>query len=579
MQGIIEDRQHWALRFLLPEEGQIELIQNQQSCLSGFAEAGRLAIKIYTTKREEPLCLQANFSRTPAFVLIIWRGYRVELWVDGVLADEEWPIGDCFQPGPVSCVQCTMEQVGLSTTIFEPSEQGTEIGSAQYWSPEGGKVNVGDCMPFFDGKRFHLFYLKDRHGHKSKYRLGAHQFSHISTKDLEKWTIHPEAIEITHQWEGSICTGSIVYKDGLYYAFYAVRMEDRSAALLSWAVSHDCVHFTKSEQYFTLEPPYEQTSARDPCVFRDADGIYHMLVTTDVMDENVPQGHRGCLAHLTSRDLTAWQQQEPFLIPGYTDQPECADYFEWNGWYYLIYSNYGYAKYRYSRTPLGPWRKPADDLLDGFLLRVPKTAAYFDNRRIIAGFLADSLDGKSYGGAVIFRELLQAADGTLQTGFLREMLPKIAREQLCLEFKNDTLCTYHQAKTLFQLKQGSYITVKISPENMRTEFGLIIGQNSSLPYEICFKPWERCVSIHTMYQEPLTIPMIYQKTGVLNLEKTVTCEMVLQNNIIDICINGEATFVRRIEGLKEQPWKMGCFCKDGNALFEFSYPTYSSLRE
>ena len=75
-------------------------------------------------------------------------------------------------------------------------------------------------------------------------------------------------------------------------------------------------------------------------------------------------------AALRILSATIWKtgvREKPFLVPGYTDQPECSDYFEWNGWYYLIFSNYGTAKYRYSRTPFGPWICPEQEILDGLL--------------------------------------------------------------------------------------------------------------------------------------------------------------------------------------------------------------------
>ena len=165
-------------------------------------------------------------------------------------------------------------------------------------------------MPFADGDVYHLFYLKDRRQHKSKWGKGAHQFAHISTSDMIHWEEHPVAVEITHQWEGSLCTGSVIKKDGRYYAFYAVRMVDGSSARVSWAESEDCIHFTKSEKYFTLTKPYETTSVRDPEVFLGADGRYHMLLTTTWEEEETERG--GCLAHMVSDDLENWEQKEPF---------------------------------------------------------------------------------------------------------------------------------------------------------------------------------------------------------------------------------------------------------------------------
>lgn len=85
---------------------------------------------------------------------------------------------------------------------MEPDIIESFTGPADHWQPTGHNTGVGDCMPWFHEDRFYLF---DRRGHKSKYGLGAHQWAHISTKDLKTWDIHPMAIAIDSQWEGSIC--------------------------------------------------------------------------------------------------------------------------------------------------------------------------------------------------------------------------------------------------------------------------------------------------------------------------------------------------------------------------------------
>ena len=87
------------------------------------------------------------------------------------------------------------------------------------------------------------------------------------------------------------------------------------------------------------EPPYVVGPFRDPTVFRDpATGTFHMLVTAAL---EKPALHRrgDCLAHLTSRDLKDWKQEPPFVVPGIPGAPECPDIFEWNGWWYLVFSN------------------------------------------------------------------------------------------------------------------------------------------------------------------------------------------------------------------------------------------------
>ena len=146
--------------------------------------------------------------------------------------------------------------------------------------------------------------------------------------------------------------------------------------------------------------------------------MFHMLVTTSLVSGGAgrpfdfAQGRPfgpGCLAHLVSLDLRHWEQREPFILPEYPGEPECPDYFEWNGWYYLIFSNQAVARYRMSRGPLGPWQRPEGDLLDDFPASVMKTAAFTGGRRIGAAFVSRG----GYGGEVVFREFIQRADGTL----------------------------------------------------------------------------------------------------------------------------------------------------------------------
>ena len=277
-------------------------------------------------------------------------------------------------------------------------------------------------MPFWHDGTFHLFYLFDRRRHKSKHGMGAHQWAHASSHDLVHWTHHEMAIPITEQWEGSICTGSVLFHGGKYYGYYSARMSDGSAAKLSVSTSDDGIHFIKNPPLTSLQAPYDGPPARDPVEFSDADGLFHMLVTTSLQDYPIKQ-HAGCLAHLISTDLWHWEQMDPFIVPGYTDQPECADYFHWNDWFYLVFSNKGIARYRMSRDSFGPWLKPADDLLNCPNVMVPKTAEFRDGRCISVGFLNDDFQ---YASCTVFREILQNSDGTLGSSFVPEMLPQTA---------------------------------------------------------------------------------------------------------------------------------------------------------
>lgn len=552
------------------------LSENGRWVVSASVKDRQLTVLVRTYAKDAPLTLTADLTKytsvsadkssDSAVVELIWLGYRLELWINGIMAEEEWPLGESFtQNDPViRCASCMISHNWIPDAAQKPFNP-RPIKDILFWAPDLGNENVGDCMPFSDGERYHLFYLKDRHSHTSKWGKGAHQFAHISTKDLINWEEHPMAIEITHPWEGSICTGSILKANDKYYAFYAARMMDETAAQLSWAVSDDGIHFTKSEQYFALTAPYETTSARDPEVFWGADGLYHMLVTTNLADCEIPE-RSGCLAHLVSSDLKNWEQKDPFIVPGYTDQPECSDYFEWNGWYYLIFSNYGLAKYRYSSSPFGPWITPANETIGGPLYRVPKTAE-FAGRRIAAGFLATAVNGESYAGSVVFYELLQNEDGTLRFAHVNELIPETTG-YYSAAVQSSAANAYSQT----HLCDGSrYLNLKI--ESSGSSCGLLLTTASG-KYEIRLNAADRSVSLcpaHAALHNYSNIMRTLVNTD--GLDCPCTLSVFWKKGVLDLCLNDRYTLCCRLESQEMaaadtvQPvWD--CYVKDGKADFK-----------
>ena len=407
------------------------------------ADAGiDLVVEIATDAKDTPLRLGAPAAAIGVGsheVVLRYTGFRAELFVDGVLVDEEWPMGSVGRSGirlPEGKVKVwdraladeEVREISGWRPGFEDRILGPERPVGQFWRPRGFNTHVGDCMPFFHEGRFHLFYLFDRRNCMSKWGLGGHQWAHVSTLDLRKWDHHPLAIRLTQENEGSLCTGSVFFHDGIYHGFYAVRTVDGSPTPICVATSADGVNFAKQPVLTTLREPYLASSGRDPVVFREAaTGVFHMLVTTSLLSSSEPNGRigdnpphlkaPGCLAHLISRDLRNWEQLDPFILPEYPGEPECPDYFEWNGWYYLVFSNQATARYRMSRHPLGPWQRPAVDLLDDFSASVMKTAAFTGGRRIGAAFVSRG----GYGGDVVFREIIQRGDGTLAAKWPAEL--------------------------------------------------------------------------------------------------------------------------------------------------------------
>lgn len=408
----------WQISWHLSgEEGELlHICHSGVPALTAVRQGELLEAAAYFAGREAP-CRLAAEVRDGDEILLRFEGPRIALFAGGRLQDEDWPLGEVPLEGGV-CLRAPADAV-IAPADEDAAESPAVLGTihrVQGWKPAGRNTHVGDCMPYSHDGVFHLFYLFDRRGHASKWGMGAHQWAHISSVDLREWQEHPLALRIDRQEEASICTGSVIAHNGLYWAFYAVRSADNSPARLTWATSKDGIRFEKSGEQFVLSAPYEPVSARDPKVYRGDDGLFHMLVTTSRVDGESP---RGCLAHCVSRDLSGWEQREPMVTLAIEDQPECSDYFAFGGFYYLVYSNYGVAHYFVSRSPNGPWQAPGEDnVVVSPVLRVPK-AAVWRGRLIFAGFVIDQ--GVNWGGTVRFYEAHPQADGRLLFDKVPEM--------------------------------------------------------------------------------------------------------------------------------------------------------------
>ncbi len=354
-------------------------------------ENGTMKLYIYYDFKEEPLQMTANVIENDKIEVIILP-YRIDVIVNGKVEDEEWPAGRCYYH--IDDRLDTDMEITVQKIEYEEKEEPSFIKTftnAEGWRPEEN-VFVGDCMPYSTDDEYHIIYLKDRRHHKSKWGLGAHQWGHISTKDFCEWSVHPAVVKITDETEGAICTGSWIKKDNIQYVFYTVRMYDGSPAPIRRSVSSDGYHYEKDKSFsFTLSKKYDTISARDPKVVFGEDGLYHMFLTTSF------EGGNGCLAHLVSKDLDNWQEEnEPIYISPDKEQPECADYIKYGDYYYLIFSLKGVGQYLYSHNPFTDWKIPNTPVIP--CETVPKCALW-NGKLVFAGF--KKID--CYAGTLTFK--------------------------------------------------------------------------------------------------------------------------------------------------------------------------------
>ncbi|MDR3147006.1 MAG: family 43 glycosylhydrolase [Treponema sp.] len=367
---------------------------------------GWVGVSILFSTRETPLAVQGKVNENSRIV-VSCSGHYLALYVDGRLFDEDWPIGS-LNLKDAECRLARGKIEFFDEALQRPVQSEGYIHVTQGWKPEGYNTSVGDCMPFFDGTTLRLYYLFDRRHHTSRWGLGGHQWAQISTTDLKTWRTHPFALRIDKEEEGSLCTGSVILCNNRYYAFYAVRTIDGSPAWLTWAVSDDGIRFTKTGKVFHLSNTYNTRSARDPCVFKDEKGRFHMLVTTSI---GKGEEARGCLAHIESADLETWEEKDPFITLDIPEQPECSDYFCYNGFYYLIYSTAALGRYLVSTDPFGPWKAFENNIVIDTSSAVPKSCLWHNERLLFASWV---MDVPQWGGSLMLHEAKQRADGSLE---------------------------------------------------------------------------------------------------------------------------------------------------------------------
>ncbi len=238
-------------------------------------------------------------------IAVTLSGAKLELWIDGVLLDEEYPmgvtrgrtlpflIGAGRQGGELKTgFKGLIDHVAIWNRSLSKDEivtlsggsdhvrqrelaiLGDESATMQYFRPRGHNRKGGDMIPYWDARTgtFRLFYLILRRNMHSKWD-GGHgglEIWEASTKDLKTWEHHAVTIPITEQWEAWNGTGAVAFHNGQYNWFYPTPDYDGKNGGIQRAVSTDGVRFTK------LKPnPFMEGG--DCEIFQTDNGLFHMV--------------------------------------------------------------------------------------------------------------------------------------------------------------------------------------------------------------------------------------------------------------------------------------------------------------
>jgi hypothetical protein len=544
-------------------------------------------------------------------VVVRFRNANLELFVDGVFVDEEFPhgalhefrgpfiVGAGYRQGSVQRgfhgqidhlalwdrALSDDEIAALSGGEAEVAQRtreflGHENNWMQYWRPRGFNTFVGDTMPVYFNDEFHFYYLFDRHHGASKWGMGAHQFAHASSKDLVHWTHHPRAVAITEQWECSIGTGMIVPYQGTYRAFYI--QHGRRCWFKDAPHAGDTIHVAtgtdglKFKKDFQPVVPWVYLRRQDgdpgdinPDVLPDASGNRFYL---SISGEKI----------WVSGDLKEWEDAKGFDTYKDIGKGICGSYIHWNGWYYFMSS----GNYRMSREPVQPgwrWTQPENPATQEGL-GVPKMAAFKGNRCLMAGFLF----GAGYAGEAVFRELVQHEDGTLGTKWPAEMIPhsgpplKLTFEALDKGAVSSDEGIRVSGPAIFSagalegVPQDVRITMRVKPTAGVRAFGVCVRGKGAYEggCELRFEPARQRVQ----YGSPANGGMApdfkpgnsdggFGIEGVSGLDQAFALDIIVKNDFVDACIDNRRTVISRRPD-RPQGDRLFFFVDGGEVFFE-----------
>lgn len=534
-------------------------------------------------------------------VVVRFNRVKLEMFVDGVLLDEDWPhgnlhnfrgpflIGAGFQDGKLLSgfhgridhvamwdrALSDEEVAALSGGPEEAARRDVEILGArtpvgQYWRPHGYNTSVGDCMTFAHGGTFHVLFLSDRRHGGSKWGLQALPWGHVSTKDFVHWEEHPCPLDITEPWECCLGTGSLAYHDGRYYLFYI--KHDRRAWFTDnpnhgdavfVATSHDCIHFKKEFRPLFV-PGFFNENDINPDIYRDETDESFILSLSN-------------WKVLKSRDLKQWETRANITTPQWW---VCTSYFQWNDWYYFNSCGFYWTSKKPVEDATAEWKWASQQTInDG--IRVPKMAK-FKGRFISAGFTPSPPD-TYYGGELLVRELIQEPDGLLGSKWLKEMVPE-SGDPIKSPFK--ALIGKASAEdgsirasapdgfavgALDGVPQNVRITLAVKPKAGTKHFGVCVRGEGDYQSgcELQFAPQQK----HVQYA-PVADSQIAKVegnwmaiAGVKEIDKPFTLDLIVKDDLVDACIDERRTIITR-NRTKLEGDRLFFFVDHGEVSFE-----------
>ena len=357
------------------------------------------------------------------------------------------------------------------------------------------EVTMGDVMPFYDDGVMNIYHLQNSRGSLSTYY---HPISRLTTTDFLHYTDEGIAIPFEEKYnspDAAIGTGSFIKdENGVYHCFYTGHNAEQNTGLpyfevVRHAVSNDQKVWTKIEDFNLYG---YSNDFRDPYVYYDSyDGCYYMLVTTN-------EGGRGVIKRYSSVTLDAtdeeWTDRGVFFANDEGSyNMECPSYVEYNGYWYLAYSEQGENRvthYRYRTERNGDWKKFERDSIDasGFYAgRLEKAGNELYAFAWCATLTGGAVGEFDWGGNLVTHRILQKSNGELCAVLVSGIEEDVNTEKEYAFADGDEAGDVvfdgsgFASKAVFEIPEGvSRMSFEVTPNGYDGNFGLTFGLRKGL---------------------------------------------------------------------------------------------------
>ncbi len=487
-----------------------------------------------------------------------------------------------------------------TTAFFNSSD---EQGFQTYYNPAIGRC--GDPMPFYDQKagEFKVLYLQE---YEVNNPYNYHPIWGISTKDGANYVslgeVLPTGTSSTEQ-DAALGTGCAIYneQDGLYYIYYTGHNPNcANVEAVMRATSPDFKTWTKDNVWMLKgdDYGYSTTDFRDPQIFTAEDGLYHMVIASNLK-----------FAEFKSSDLKTWEHVGDF--PMIWDRMcECPDIFKMGNYWYLIYSE-GYktswsrkVKYMMAtsfeglkdcfRDPGANWPKDGHEgVLDSRAFYAGKTASNGTDRYIWgwcpyrkgATIHEKNLDvgagsEPNWSGALVCHRIVQHEDGTLTLGEVPAIKSKYTKEQPVNVMESngyaDGVLSGNDAYVLYnRLDAHNHISLTVKTSNNWDKFGisLVRGSDSKKYYTMVVNPeWEDGRKVNFEQEGPWSedddknkdasekpkgfVEGIDGYNFARPADNTYKIDIYTDNSVMVMYINDVCAYTNRIYGIQKNCWSV-----------------------